>query len=288
MVGRDNGVRAELRSEIGPWSELKLDIIREYAKAYSDIFNARAQQRFHHVYIDAFAGAGRHISRLTGELVPGSPMNALATDPPFRHYYFIDIDALRVARLEEIARNRSDVTVYHGDANEMLAQHVLPKVRYEDYRRGLCLLDPYGMHYEWQVVETIGQMRTIDLFLNFPIMDMNMNPLRRASVTVDPSQVERMTRFWGDDSWYQEFYSPQVQLGLFGDSTSAKTSGNEQVVAAYIQRLHAVAGFQYIPKPIPMRNGIGRTVYYLIFAAHKQDAGKIVEQIFDKYRSLGA
>ncbi len=61
--------------EIGPWSEIKLDIIREYASAYSRILNA--QGRFEHLYIDAFAGSGVHVSRMTGNFVPGSPLNAL-------------------------------------------------------------------------------------------------------------------------------------------------------------------------------------------------------------------
>ena len=57
--------------EIGVWSEIKLEIIREYAKAYSTILSAQ-KATFSHVYIDAFAGAGQHISRSTQELVPGS------------------------------------------------------------------------------------------------------------------------------------------------------------------------------------------------------------------------
>ena len=41
--------------EIGIWSEIKLAIIREYAKAYSTILSAQTNARFSHVYIDAFA-----------------------------------------------------------------------------------------------------------------------------------------------------------------------------------------------------------------------------------------
>ena len=61
--------------EIGYWSEVKLDIVREYATAYSKILSSK---NLPHIYIDAFAGAGQHLSKLTGEFVPGSPLNALA------------------------------------------------------------------------------------------------------------------------------------------------------------------------------------------------------------------
>jgi len=54
--------------EIGYWSEVKLEILREYAAAYSRILAAQCQPKLHHVYIDAFAGAGVHVSKRVGNL----------------------------------------------------------------------------------------------------------------------------------------------------------------------------------------------------------------------------
>jgi three-Cys-motif partner protein len=68
--------------EIGYWSEVKLEIVKKYASAYSTIL-ASQQYIKKYLYIDAFAGAGTHISKRTGEFVPGSPMNALLIQPPF-------------------------------------------------------------------------------------------------------------------------------------------------------------------------------------------------------------
>ena len=67
--------------EIGYWSEIKLDIVRKYASAYSAIMSTQPAIK-KHIYIDAFAGAGRHVSRRTGGFVPGSPLNALEVVPP--------------------------------------------------------------------------------------------------------------------------------------------------------------------------------------------------------------
>jgi three-Cys-motif partner protein len=50
-------------SEIGCWSEVKLDIIREYAAAYSKILASQSSPRLKHVYVDAFAGSGVHVAR---------------------------------------------------------------------------------------------------------------------------------------------------------------------------------------------------------------------------------
>ena len=140
-------------TDIGPWSEIKLQIIREYAAAYSRILSSQAS--LDHVYIDAFAGAGVHSSRATGNLVAGSPTVALQTVPPFTSYHFIDlnqgnIDTLRSLVLSGTAGNieLDRVHFYSADCNEVLLTTVLPTVRYEDFRRALCLLDPYGLDLE--------------------------------------------------------------------------------------------------------------------------------------------
>jgi hypothetical protein len=56
---------------IGDWSQVKLEIVRDYAQAYSKILAKQPSLR--HVYVDAFAGAGIHQLKATGEMVPGSP-----------------------------------------------------------------------------------------------------------------------------------------------------------------------------------------------------------------------
>jgi three-Cys-motif partner protein len=117
--------------EIGYWSQVKLDIVRDYAKAYSTIL-AR-QPRLHHVYVDAFAGAGVHQLKATGELVPGSPLNALAVDPPFRELHLIDLDGAKVANLKQLVGARRDVFIYEGDCNQVLLKEVFPKIRYRDF-----------------------------------------------------------------------------------------------------------------------------------------------------------
>jgi len=137
----------------------------------------KTKPSLHHVYIDAFAGPGVHISKATGEYVHGSPTNALLVQPPFREYYLIDIDRQKVTRLRDETKDRKDVHIDEGDCNRILLEKVFPNVRWEQYRRGLCLLDPYGLQLDWKVIETAGKMRSIDMFLNFPVADMNRNVL---------------------------------------------------------------------------------------------------------------
>ncbi|MEW6003192.1 MAG: hypothetical protein AB1638_11175 [Nitrospirota bacterium] len=56
--------------QIGFWSEIKLEIIKKYAGAYTSIMSKQDWCRGY-VYIDAFAGAGKHISRKTGVMKAG-------------------------------------------------------------------------------------------------------------------------------------------------------------------------------------------------------------------------
>ena len=59
---------------------------------------------------------------------------------------------------------------------------------------------------------------------------------------------------------------------------------NEAVVEAFRKRLKDVAGFSYVPEPIPMRTRKGAVIYYLFFASPNNTGAKIVSEIFAKYR----
>jgi three-Cys-motif partner protein len=190
--------KSELKfDKIGYWSEIKLDIIKDYASVYSKILAAQQKPRLYHIYIDAFAGAGVHISKSTGEFVQGSPVNAILINPPFCEYHLIDLDQKKITSLRELVQGRSNVHVHEGDGNGILLKDVFPRVLFRDYRRGLCLLDPYGLDLKWEVIKTAGQMQSIDVFLNFPVADMNRNVLWRNPEGVDASDMDRMNAFLG-------------------------------------------------------------------------------------------
>jgi three-Cys-motif partner protein len=131
--------------EVGLWSEMKLEIVRDYAREYSRIISK--QPGFKHIYIDGFAGAGVHLSRTSGDLIPGSPLNALNVEPPFKEYHFIDLEGHRTEQIRELAGDRVGVFTYEGDCNTILPEKVFPRADYDRYERALCLLDPYNLNY---------------------------------------------------------------------------------------------------------------------------------------------
>jgi hypothetical protein len=62
---------------------------------------------------------------------------------------------------------------------------------------------------------------------------------------------------------------------------------NAAIVTAFQTRLQTVAGFQFVPEPLPMRNSNKAVVYYLFFASQKPVAKKIIENIFKKHGGGG-
>lgn len=269
--------------EIGYWSEVKLDIISKYARAYSTVIAAQTKPKMKHVYIDGFSGAGEHISKHDGKMIPGSPLNALNVNPPFCEYYLVDLNPLKTDHLNDLIGERDDVFIRNGDCNCVLLDQVFPNVKYEDYSRGLCVLDPYGLDLDWQVINTAGQMKSIEIFLNFPVLDMNRNVFWRNPEGVRESDIERMNRFWGDDSWKKAVYRSQTTL--FGEEEVKNDS--EVITEAFRNRLMDEAGFKFVPNPMPMRNSNGGIVYYLFFASQNEKGKKIVEDIFGTYRKRG-
>jgi three-Cys-motif partner protein len=135
--------------EIGYWSELKLEIVGKYGAAYAKILGATR-----------FKG-GVHISRQTGQQIEGSPARALQISPPFDRYYFIDLNPQKTKYLQKLCDGRNDVLIHTGDCNAYLTTQLLPTIQYGDYKRALCLLDPYRLDLDWKVMLQAGGNRYV-------------------------------------------------------------------------------------------------------------------------------
>ncbi len=101
--------------EIGPWSEIKLEIIEKYGPAYTQAFSGKGRN-LKKFYIDGFSGAGLHVLKATGAKVEGSPARALKVSPPFDGFYFIDLDKDKTDYLRKQCEGRNNVTIFTGGA----------------------------------------------------------------------------------------------------------------------------------------------------------------------------
>jgi three-Cys-motif partner protein len=92
-----------------------------------------------------------------------------------------------------------------------------------------------------------------------------------------------MDAVWGDSTWRTVVYRSCPDL--LGEKE--KKVPNREIAHAFRDRLKRVAGFEFVPDPIPMRNTRGATVYYLYFASPNKNGAKIVGDIFNSYRTRG-
>ena len=148
----------------------------------------------------------------------------------------------------------------------LLLKDLYPTVTWEKYRRALCLLDPYGLDLRWEVMQAAGKLKTVEIFPNFPIMDMNRNVLLTDATRMSPDQISRMDAFWGDNSWRPIMYAQQEHL--FG-TEEVKIGTNDDIPAAFRERLKDKAGFAYVPEPVVMYRHSPK------FPATHRDAGRM-------------
>ena len=235
-----------------------------------------------YVYIDAFAGAGKHISRRTGEMIPGSPLNALEVKPPFTEYHFIDLAEERAEVFQQLAKENPSIHSYHGDCNKILRTEIFPTLTFDTFKRALCILDPYGLEdLKWETIETAAKLKTTDIFINFSIMGVNRNLLFEDLSKAKPEDIERMNAFWGDESWKNLLFGERETL--FGEIRHVRIEDYHVLAKEFCKKLKR-AGFNDVPEPILMRNKRGGPLYYLCFASQKSVAKDIVNDIFTKYR----
>lgn len=269
----DEYLDQSLLDEIGTWTERKHAIIQEYSRAYTAIMsNAKARvSKFEWDYIDGYAGAGLCKKKGTGEIVKGSALNSLDIEPPFTQFTFVELDEGKHRILKSQTTHIVNVENVNGDANVVLPRDIVPRYNYKNYRRAFCLLDPYQhKNLDWETIQAIGQIGTIDLLLHFPTMPMNRGALHRDG-EVAPDEAQAMTRFWGDETWRDAAYVHRD--GLFTNLGPEKASDIE-FANAFCERLKKTAGFQGTTQPIPMKNSNGALMYYLIFALPNDTATK--------------
>jgi hypothetical protein len=82
---------------------------------------------------------------------------------------------------------------------------------------------------------------------------------------------------------HDDFPADSKQPDMFR-VTELEKQPNKVIAEAFRERLKKVAGFTYVPEPLPMTNSKNAVVYYLFFAARNPAAGNIIESIFTRAR----
>jgi three-Cys-motif partner protein len=275
----------------GDWTEAKLDVLAKYLRGYT---TALKNTTFEKLYIDAFAGTGYREARRDDEgpavspalllpdlaepepqaLLDGSARRALATNPPFDRYLFIERDAARCSQLEtlraEFPQLADAIEIRQGDANakiQALCSEAWGR------RRAVLFLDPYGMQVEWATIEAVARTQAIDLWILFPL-GIGVNRLLVKSGDVPEPWRRRLDCLLGTQDWYDEFYRVESTPTLFGGAEERVIKASTQTIGKYfVKRLQSVfAGVA--PEPAVLRNSKNVPLYLLCFAVGNPGKGK--------------
>jgi three-Cys-motif partner protein len=267
----------------GRWTDKKLELVHKYLQAYTIIFNKNPNaQKLHTIYLDAFAGTGyrnshpAHDENLllelgeeeTQDFLKGSARIALEVDPPFREYVFIENDPEYANELEtlrvEFSTSRPNIQIRNENANTYLQTWLM----HTNWRatRAVVFLDPYGMQVDWNIIELIGQTKSIDLWLLFPL-GVAVNRLLTKSAPPRRKCADALTRIFGTDEWQQAFYPRKKQLTLFGEEeVHPKQAKFEDIGHFFLYRLQNV--FTAVaPNPFVLTNSKNNPLYWLYFAS---------------------
>jgi len=278
----------------GDWTVEKLERVRKYLRAYTV---ALKNQRFHLLYIDAFAGTGycslkrggvdERALRLpelaepeTQEFLPGSARIALEVEPPFSEFIFIEKDSAKCAQLHELehefASKRDRITVVSQDANEYIGS--LCQRSGWSGTRAVLFLDPYGMQVSWQTVRAVAETQAIDLWYLFPL-GVAVNRLMRKDGNIRASERRKLDEIFGAPDWYEAFYESKTARSLFGDETFVEKQANFKSIGEYLVARLKTAFPGVAENPLPLLNERNVPLYLLCFAAANKRGAPIAVKI---------
>lgn len=289
MFDEDKGPDDE-HSFGGIWTRIKLEALERYLVAFN---TALSKRNFTRIYIDAFAGTGRCDITVDGEKssINGSARRALATDPPFHKFCFIELRSKKLAALKALETEYPDkcIEVIRDDANAAL-KALCEKYPWRD-ERAVLFLDPFGMHVEWATLQAIAKTGAIDVWYLFPYSGLYRQAAKNADA-MDADKEESITRLLGTDEWRQVFYTPKRQASLFGgDDGDERDADHHQMLDFVSQRLKGLFPAVTTPKVLyqggDSKNPSGAPLFALYFAASNPKpaahllATKIAKAILD-------
>lgn len=271
----------------GPWTVEKLEVIREYLLAYTQVLK---RQRLTRLYIDAFAGTGNRSSDREREqtlfdlpeldsMTKGSTRVALEIEPPFHKYIFIENSRRHASALEELKGEfpKRDIEILNQDANEAI-QRIC---REQDWRftRAVLFLDPYGMQVSWDTLRAAAATKAMDVWVLFP-SGMGINRLITKSGEIPPEWQETLDRFLGCAEWRDHFYRVTETTNLFGETTTdvVKEASTRKFERFFLDRLRTI--FTAVaPESVPLLNSRGQVMYLLCFACGNPRGADIAVRI---------
>lgn len=281
----------------GPWTEKKLDAFAKYVSAYLNIMKKYPQ--WETLYFDGFAGSGDRsmkcrnidviqqleITEQEERLYKGAAERVLnlPDNLSFKYHYFIDLkkkylDKLKVKLSEHQKRKEIEFQFRDGDCNEKLFE-LSNAMKKNEKLAALVLLDPFGMHINWESIASLKDTRT-DIWILIPT-GVIVNRLLDKACSLKYSA--KLQSFFGleEKKIIEYFYTKEKHPNLFGDEEDIITKVSkpiDKIATLYSRQLKEIWK-HVMDKPLILKNSKGSTIFHFIFASNNETALKIAKQI---------
>lgn len=272
----------------GDWTERKIEIVVEYAKAYLTIMNKYPQ--FSCLYFDGFAGSGNIYKddNVEIDVIKGAAIRILEIDEPkiFDTYYFVELDERNKNELEVIINKQfpeRNKYVVCDDCNNKLVSMSNFLKRNKNYRT-LAFIDPYGMSLKWSSLEILKGLG-IDLWILVPT-GIGMNRLLKNNGDIRDAWLNKLELSLGlsREEIKKHFYKSTTIQTLFGEETFINKELNaiQKAGELYKKRLNEI--FNYVSQPLEVKNSTGSIMYHFMMASNNAAAFSIANDVIKKYK----
>lgn len=274
----------------GDWTENKIEILSEYAKAYLTIMNKYADQfNWTLLYFDGFPGSGR-ITKGNDEdlkIIIGAAIRILEIDYPrsFDMYYFVEKEPENFKLLQENTKCRfpeKKIYVVETDCNSKIQDMSKFLLRRKNFRT-LAYIDPCGMQLNWNSLEALEKL-SVDAWILVPT-GMGVNRLLKKDGKISDAWIKKLEVFLGMDSddILDYFYNKNTINTLFGEEIiiNKKEKTVEKSAQLYKERLGKL--FKYVSDPYVLKNKANSTMFHFLMASNNKTAADVANDIVKKY-----
>lgn len=197
--------------------------------------------KFQTMYIDAFAGSGSVVLKDSLKEIAGSATIALSCSKQFDSYTFIEKNPEFSAELRrrirvEFPDYSAKIRLITDDCNDGLIR-ICKSI---DWRktRAVLFLDPYNAGLKWSTLEEVAATKAIDVWYLFPLHAAIR--MMKNNGDIQESWKKKLNEVFGDQSWFDTFYTPSDQLNLFGREEYDKEYSLDKLKSYVITRLKAL------------------------------------------------
>lgn len=272
----------------GDWTQQKIEIVVDYAKAYLVIMNSYPQ--FKCLYFDGFAGSGdiNKDDKIDLESIKGAAIRILEIDNPksFDIYYFVELNESNKNELQKTINQdffEKTTHVVCDDCNNKLIS-MADYLRKNNSIRTLAFIDPFGMALKWSSVEILKGLG-IDLWILVPT-GIGMNRLLKRNGDISEAWLQKLEISLGltREGIKKHFYKSNTINTLFGEETKIQKEKNaiDKAGELYKKKLNEV--FKFVSLPLQLKNSTGSIMYHFMMATNNAAAFKIANDVIKTHK----